>query len=84
MKNVLLMNSIADSGIEQFDYTLYHLSTDEEDPDLILVSSASLHDREVNPSLKAIGRAGAGVNNIPVEELAEKGVVVFNTPGANA
>ena len=84
MKNVLLMNSIADSGIQQFDYTRYHLSTDEEDPDLILVRSASLHDRAVNPSLKAIGRAGAGVNNIPIEALAEKGVVVFNTPGANA
>lgn len=84
MKTVLLLNSIADSGIEQFDHTRYHLSTHDEDPDLIMVRSASLHDRPVNPSLKAVARAGAGVNNIPVQELAERGVVVFNTPGANA
>ncbi len=84
MKNVLLLNSIADSGIQQFDYTRYHLSTDEEDPDLIMVRSASMHERAINPSLKAIARAGAGVNNIPLDALAEQGVVVFNTPGANA
>ncbi len=84
MKNVLLLNSIADSGIEQFDLTRYHLSTQDDNPDLIIVRSASLHDRPVNPSLKAIARAGAGFNNIPVQELGEKGVVVFNTPGANA
>ena len=84
MKSVLLLNSIANSGIVQFDPARYALSSQAADPDLILVRSASLHERSVNPSLKAIARAGAGVNNIPIRQLAEQGIVVFNTPGANA
>lgn len=62
----------------------YDVSSTHEDPDGIVVRSASLHDAEFGPSLKAIARAGIGVNNIPVERCTERGIVVFNTPGANA
>ena len=62
----------------------YNVSADVVNPDAILVRSANLHEMEINDNLLCVARAGAGVNNIPLEKMAEKGVVVFNSPGANA
>ncbi len=77
------LNPIAAVGLERF--TEKYTVTDQiEEADAILLRSAVMHDMEFSDSLKAIGRAGAGVNNIPLDKAAEKGIVVFNTPGANA
>ena len=84
MKNIKLMNKIAKVGTEIFEDELYNVSDSVESPDAIMVRSASLHDIELPETLTAIARAGAGVNNIPVDKCTEKGIVVFNTPGANA
>ena len=84
MKNILLLNKISPVGLARFDKAYYQLSDSAEDPEGILVRSAKMHDMAVGESLLAVARAGAGVNNIPVEEYSEKGIVVFNTPGANA
>jgi len=84
MKRIKLVNKIAAVGTDIFDKTKYALSPDAEAPDAIMVRSASLHEAEIPESLLAVARAGAGVNNIPVEDMAERGIVVFNTPGANA
>ena len=62
----------------------YNVNTDIENPDAILVRSANLHDMDINDNLLCVARAGAGVNNIPLDRMAEHGVVVFNSPGANA
>jgi len=77
------MNKIAKVGTDVFG-AAYTVSDAVEAPDAIMVRSAKLHDMPINPELLAIARCGAGVNNIPVEKCAEAGVVVFNTPGANA
>ena len=84
MKKVLLMNKIAEVGTDLLDRTRYEVGTDVSDPDAIMVRSAKLHDLEFSKSLRAIVRSGAGVNNIPLERCTKEGVVVFNTPGANA
>ena len=84
MKNIQLLNSISDVGLEVFDKAAYNLGADVENPAGILVRSAVMHDMQFPASLCAIARAGAGVNNIPLERCAEQGIVVFNTPGANA
>ncbi len=84
MKKIKLMNKIAAVGTNVFDKAAYEISDNTEAPDAMMVRSANLHEMEYNPELLAIARAGAGVNNIPVEECAKRGVVVFNTPGANA
>ena len=84
MKNIKLMNKIAKVGTDVFDCAKYNVSDSCETVDAIMVRSAKLHDMEFPAELKAIARCGAGVNNIPVEKCTEKGVVVFNTPGANA
>ena len=84
MKKIQLMNKIAACGTDVFDKAVYEIGENVENPDAIMVRSASLHDMEFGPALRAIARAGAGVNNIPVDKCAEKGIVVFNTPGANA
>ncbi len=81
--NIKLMNKIAKVGTAVFDGR-YTVGEDVAVPDAIMVRSAKLHEMSLNPELLAIARAGAGVNNIPVEKCAEAGVVVFNTPGANA
>ena len=81
--NIKLMNKIAKVGTAVFDGR-YTVGEDVAVPDAIMVRSAKLHEMPLNPELLAIARAGAGVNNIPVEKCAEAGVVVFNTPGANA
>lgn len=84
MTQIKLMNKIAAVGINQFDRALYDVTTEADDPNGIMVRSASLHDVEFGKNLLAIARCGAGVNNIPVEDCAKHGIVVFNTPGANA
>lgn len=84
MKKIKLMNKIAPVGISQFDPEDYAISAEMDAPDAIMVRSAVMHDYPMNPELKAIARCGAGVNNIPVDRCAEEGIVVFNTPGANA
>ena len=83
MKNVQLLNKIAKCGTDIFDEN-YNVAENIENPDAIMVRSAVMHDMEFGDNLKAIARAGAGVNNIPLDKCAEEGIVVFNTPGANA
>ena len=83
MKNVKLLNKIARIGTDRFGAN-YNVSADVEAPEAIMVRSAVMHDMEFNPELVAIARAGAGVNNIPLDRCAKEGIVVFNTPGANA
>lgn len=80
---IQLLNKIAPVGLEQLGGR-YEVGTDAENPDGILVRSAVMHDMAFGENLMAIARAGAGVNNIPVDRCAEAGIVVFNTPGANA
>ena len=84
MKNIKTMNKIAKIGLDELDKNIFNISDDIADPEGIMLRSASLHDMEFNPELKAIVRCGAGVNNIPTDKCAEQGIVVFNTPGANA
>ncbi|MBQ8658868.1 MAG: phosphoglycerate dehydrogenase [Clostridia bacterium] len=84
MKKILLMNKIAKVGTDIFDRDRYEVGEDLQNPDGIMVRSAKLHGMQFPDSLKAIVRSGAGVNNIPVDECTKNGVVVFNTPGANA
>ena len=83
MYNILKLNKIAPIAIERFGEN-YNCADECAAPDGILVRSASMHDMELPESLLAIARAGAGVNNIPLDKCAEKGICVFNTPGANA
>ncbi len=77
------LNPISEKGIELFSEE-YERVDNYQDADAILVRSASMHDLELSDKLEAVARAGAGVNNIPLDKCAEKGIVVFNTPGANA
>lgn len=83
MAKIQLLNKISPVGLAQFGAN-YEVGDAVTAPDAILVRSAAMHDMTFGPELKAIGRAGAGVNNIPVEACANQGIVVFNTPGANA
>lgn len=84
MYNIKTLNKISNVGLSKFDKTRYTYGDDIANPDAIMVRSASMHDMEMPESLLAIARAGAGTNNIPVADCAAKGIVVFNTPGANA
>ena len=86
MKNYTVkpMSNIAQVGLDELVGTECNVHEGLESPDGILVRSTKLSKEVINDNLKAISRAGAGVNNIPVEDCTEKGVVVFNTPGANA
>ncbi len=81
---VQLLNKISPEGLKHFDVSMYETGDNFDDYDAILVRSASLHEMEFPQSLKCIARAGAGVNNIPLQRCSEQGIVVFNTPGANA
>ncbi len=83
MYNVKLMNKIAAVGTDIFDRARYNVAEDINTPDAMLVRSADLHEAELS-GVKCIARAGAGVNNIPCDKCADAGIVVFNTPGANA
>ncbi len=82
--NILTLNKIAAIGLDQLDPTKFNHGTEVDNPDAIMVRSADMHQRELGENLKCIARAGAGVNNIPIEQASQKGIVVFNTPGANA
>ena len=77
------LNPISEVGLNMFSDN-YKKTDTADDADAILVRSAKMHDMEISDSVVAVARAGAGVNNIPVNDYAEKGIVVFNTPGANA
>lgn len=81
---VLTLNSIAPVGLKRLPADLFQIGTDISDPDVILVRSHNMHDMEISGSVIAIGRAGAGTNNIPVNKMSARGIPVFNTPGANA
>lgn len=83
MYNILTLNNISKKGLSLFDSN-YKYSSEIESPDAVLVRSQSMHNMEFNDNMLAIARAGAGVNNIPIEKCSENGIVVFNTPGANA
>lgn len=84
MYNIKLLNKISNVGLKKYDTSKYVYGDDVQNPDAIMVRSASMHDMQMPESLLAIARAGAGTNNIPVSDCADNGIVVFNTPGANA
>lgn len=84
VKTIKTLNNIAETGLKVFNKGNFQIDNSSENPDAILVRSFNMHSVELGNSLKAIARAGAGVNNIPVERCTEQGIVVFNTPGANA
>lgn len=84
MFKIKTLNTIAAIGLNQFPRELYEIASDLQHPDAILLRSYSLHDVVIPSSVKAVGRAGAGLNNVPVNVLTKRGIPVFNTPGANA
>ena len=84
MKKILTLNNISPVGLEHFPRESYEVASEIQHPDAILLRSHKMHDMEIPPSVKAIGRAGAGVNNIPVDRMSDAGIAVFNAPGANA
>lgn len=84
MFRIQTLNKISSVGLQQLSMDNYEVASEFSSPDAILVRSAKMHDMEFPSSLKTIGRAGAGVNNIPLDKCTQDGIVVFNTPGANA
>ncbi len=84
MFKILTLNNISVAGLDRLPRDKYEVASEIAHPDAILVRSANMHDLDVPDTVKAIGRAGAGVNNIPVARMSERGVPVFNAPGANA
>ena len=84
MHKIRTINNISEKGLSRFPADRYELGDAIADPEAILVRSQQLTDADAVPSLRAVGRAGAGVNNIPIADYTNKGIVVFNTPGANA
>ncbi|NIR28810.1 MAG: phosphoglycerate dehydrogenase [Gammaproteobacteria bacterium] len=84
MFKIQTLNNISVAGLERFPRERYEIASEFVHPDAVLLRSFDMHRMELPPSLKAVGRAGAGVNNIPVDALSARGVPVFNTPGANA
>src|SRR5258706_10270526 len=82
--NILTLNQISSHGLHRFPAARYTVGKAVEQPDAILVRSHDMHALRIPASVKAIGRAGAGTNNIPVAEMSKRGVPVFNAPGANA
>jgi D-3-phosphoglycerate dehydrogenase len=84
MKKILTLNNIAAEGLERFPRDRYEVGSEISAPEAILLRSFKMHDMEIPDSLLAVGRAGAGVNNIPVDRMTEQGIAVFNAPGANA
>ena len=81
---ILTLNQISSHGLHRFPGARYAVGKTAEHPDGILVRSHDMHTMAIPASVKAIGRAGAGTNNIPVAEMSKRGVPVFNAPGANA
>ncbi len=84
MYEVLTLNKIAECGLENLDKNIFTITDEVKDPDAIILRSFKMHDMDLGDNLKCVARAGAGTNNIPIDKCSEKGVVVFNTPGANA
>jgi len=84
MYKIRTFNSLAARGLDRFPSDKYQVGADESPADALMLRSHKLHQETIDESVIAVARAGAGVNNIPVEEYAERGIVVFNTPGANA
>ncbi|MDG2289224.1 MAG: 3-phosphoglycerate dehydrogenase, partial [Woeseiaceae bacterium] len=84
MFKVLTLNNIAVEGLRRLPRSRYEVASELTHPDAILLRSHKMHDMDIPASVSAIGRAGAGTNNIPVDEMSVRGVPVFNTPGANA
>lgn len=84
MYNIKLLNKISSKGLGVLEGKDYSVGEDMDNPDAIILRSFSMHEMELPESVKAVARAGAGVNNIPIGKCSEKGIVVFNTPGANA
>lgn len=84
MFKILTLDNISAAGLNRLGREQYEVASEVQTPDAILLRSYKMHDMKIPPSLKAIGRAGAGVNNIPVDKLTSLGVPVFNAPGANA
>lgn len=84
MHKILTLNNISPKGLDRLPRDHYEVASEIQHPDAILLRSFKMHDMDIPPSLKAVGRAGAGVNNIPIDKMSKAGVVVFNTPGANA
>ena len=84
MYRIQTLNNISPRGLEHLPRDHYEVASEISNPDAILVRSYKMHDMEIPETVRAIGRAGAGTNNIPVEAMSERGVPVFNAPGANA
>lgn len=84
MYKILTLNNISPVGLDHFPRENYEVASEIQHPDAILLRSCNMHDMELPPSVKAVGRAGAGVNNIPVDRMSQAGIPVFNAPGANA
>jgi D-3-phosphoglycerate dehydrogenase len=84
MLKILTLNNISPVGLEHFPRETYEVASEIQHPDAILLRSYNMHDMDIPPSVKAVGRAGAGVNNIPVGRMSQAGIPVFNAPGANA
>src|SRR3954471_7734895 len=81
---ILTLNNISVRGLERLPRDRYEVASEIGNPDAIMLRSADMHEFEIPPSVKAIGRAGAGTNNIPVKKMSQRGIPVFNAPGANA
>jgi D-3-phosphoglycerate dehydrogenase len=84
MYKILTLNNISNKGLDRLPKDRYQTASDMKQPDAILVRSFKMHDMEIPATLRAVGRAGAGVNNIPIDKFTKLGIPVFNTPGANA
>ncbi len=84
MHKILTLNNIAPEGIQRLPQDRFEVGNDVSDPTAILLRSHNMHDMEIPDSVAAVGRAGAGTNNIPIDALSARGIPVFNTPGANA
>jgi D-3-phosphoglycerate dehydrogenase len=84
MFKILTLNNISVKGLERLPREQYEIASEIQHPDAILLRSFKMHDMEIPDSLQAVGRAGAGVNNIPVDKMSNNGIPVFNAPGANA
>lgn len=84
MKKILTLNNISAQGLERLPRDNYEVSSECSSPDAILLRSFKMHEMEIPDSLLAVGRAGAGVNNIPLDKMSDRGIAVFNAPGANS
>src|SRR5664279_4425207 len=82
--NIQILNAISQNGLKRLPAERYNVGKDVAGPDAVMVRSADMHSLEIPQSVRAIGRAGAGTNNIPVKAMSARGVPVFNAPGANA